>query len=218
MTSPGRTAVSRSASCGLREGSLRADDPHLAGPGTVGEAAGDGDGVDHLHAVDEGVAARLVDLAVDEERPIVQDLDADARVLQVVGRQPAGDRLLELTDRLAFRLDVADQRQRDVARAVDLELAGQILVPEYGDPDLVAGAQRVGVDRATASEPAGGLVSGLAAELRETRVADTSGPDINIEATASFSASRLFIRCTLMWSPSYLLRCFVVFPPVVHCR
>src|SRR6516164_1578274 len=40
--------------------------------------------VHHGHAVDVGIAARVLDLAEDEERSIVEHLDIDARIDQVI--------------------------------------------------------------------------------------------------------------------------------------
>ena len=155
MTSPRRTTV---LCCKENSVVLGGFDPAAAGAfdaeavldGAIGETAGHADGVDDRNAAAIEVAARLLDLADDVEGPEVQDLDADPRVLQIVGREPSDDDALEFVNRQSTGLHAADEGKRDRAVAGYREFPGHIHVTEHGDLDLVAGAQAVGCPRARA--------------------------------------------------------------------
>ena len=91
-----------------------------AGPGDqklvftrpVGIAPGKGYGVDDLHAADKRVASGFFDLANDIEWPVIEDFDADSRVLEIIGLQHIDDFAFYLAGGLSAGLDLADQGQR----------------------------------------------------------------------------------------------------------
>ena len=92
--------------------------------GSIGEAAGKRDSADGRHATDIRVAARLVDLSQDIERPIGQNFDADLRVDEIAAIFEGGfDVGFELTRRPIAALDRSEQRQREKAAAIEDELA-----------------------------------------------------------------------------------------------
>ena len=111
-------------------------DAVLARP--VGVSAAQRHRIDHRHAADIGIAAGPLDLADDVERAVVHHLHADPRVLQVIGLELGDDGFLDPAHRKPADLDVADQRHRDGAGAVDQKLPRQVGMAEHVDLDPVA--------------------------------------------------------------------------------
>src|SRR5262249_4017909 len=107
----------------------------------------------YRHSVNERITSRRLDLAEDEERPVVQDLHIDARIDEIVLAVSLGDQAFRLADALAADFDLADQRQRDDTLVVHVEIAGEVLLVVDGDADLVAGAQPVGADLGNGGSP-----------------------------------------------------------------
>jgi hypothetical protein len=68
----------------------------------------------------------LTDFAQDVEWPIGRDFDADPRIAQIAGVQRSLDIAFQLGRGFATGLNLADQRQADIAAAIDLELAREI--------------------------------------------------------------------------------------------
>ena len=77
--------------------------------GAVAEAAGHGDGVAQHQAGLVLELAAALDLAVEVDRAVIEDLDSDARVLEVAVGQPARDGVAELRDGQAARRNLAGQ-------------------------------------------------------------------------------------------------------------
>src|SRR5581483_5619320 len=89
------------------------------------------------------IAAGPLHLAEDEERPIVEHLDIDARIDEVVLAVALRDLRLGLADGLAGELGRTDQRQGHHALVIDVEIAREILLAEDGYANLVPGAKAV---------------------------------------------------------------------------
>ena len=120
-------------------------DINLAVVGAKAEASGERDRVEYSHVVHIRIFAGLVDLSDYVEWPVVGDLDADARILEVVAALKCVSNLsLELAYGQAHRLDLADQGHLHRAGTVDDEFAAEIALPIDVDFDLVARAQLVG--------------------------------------------------------------------------
>ena len=87
-----------------------------------------------------GFVTSPITYAVRSDR--LDDDDRDDRVVDVL-LQRVGDRVAQLDRRLAGRLEVADERQRDLAVRPDLHRLRQLRVLVDLDPELVARAQAV---------------------------------------------------------------------------
>lgn len=114
------------------------------------EALGRADGVHDRVCLFKLNGARLLDLAenVDADGAELRDVDGDIRV-DDVAREAIGDGIRELVDRHALGVDLADERERDIAvgthgerRLVGRGIA-EILLLGHDDTQLVAGTQQV---------------------------------------------------------------------------
>ena len=94
--------------------------------------------IDRIHS---GLPDRAVDGDVAARRGL--DADADVRRLQIFGAELARQLLVELGGGEIDRLDVAEQRDRDMTGEVDLELAGQVLDLEDVDLERVERPDRL---------------------------------------------------------------------------
>ena len=97
---------------------------------------------------------------VDLRRQRLDDDDGDRRVGDVL-LERRRDRVAQLDRRVAGRLEVADERQRDLAVGPDLHRLRQLRVLVDLDAQLVAGAER-GTRRSRAGACGAGFLSSLA--------------------------------------------------------
>jgi hypothetical protein len=88
--------------------------------------------------------ARLVDLSQDEERAIEIDLDRDLGVFDAVLFQSAFDLATELGGGETSRLDIADQRESDSPRGIDVIEPRQVVLAEHDDAHPIARVEPVG--------------------------------------------------------------------------
>src|SRR5205823_1895215 len=97
-------------------------------------AAGERNCVQHAHAVNISVLSRLHDFSDDVKGPVVDDLDAYSRILQVAVLELSGYLGLELMDRVASGVELADQGQADESGAIHNVFAAEVGLAEDHDP------------------------------------------------------------------------------------
>ena len=122
---------------------VRALEVHPLAVGPVGVAASRGHSLLQRKPRRHGILARPIDFAQNVEGAKRQDLDTDARIIDIAIVERRREAGLKLLDRLVGRLEIADQRKAEIASTGDHIVTGQRFLAKHDDVNLVTGCQRI---------------------------------------------------------------------------